>query len=221
MQNTSVPGMATPQYNSGESIYVRHSFLVDPQDIQAFIFNLTQAYVCTSSVPGFEPTLVNGQTGCSQDIPGVMEASQGQRFVLFDVNTLPNGIPDIVGNHTAGEHDTLWGWQQTLPTDPNWLLGSTVNNGFSINALPLAVDGTQRTWYFHLVSQVSQAPLSGRRRGVSLTVNRIVRASATPSSPALEGVTIESAGSSSASSDAQSLTPALSSLISYFKDILQ
>jgi hypothetical protein len=31
-----------------------------------------------------------------------------------------------------------------------------------VNALPLVVDATIRTYYFHLVSQVSQSPLSKR-----------------------------------------------------------
>jgi len=36
MQDTTQTGMIVPQYNSGERIWVRHSFLVDPNDIKAF-----------------------------------------------------------------------------------------------------------------------------------------------------------------------------------------
>ena len=215
MQDINNPGMAVPVYNSGERIWVRHSFLVDPADITAFYFNLTTAYVCTSNVPGFFPSLANGRTGCAVDIPGVMEASQDQRYLLFDSNLLPLGIPDINGTATGG-HDTYWGWDQIIATDPGWTLGSTVNNGFSINALPLAIDGTQRTWYFHLVSEVSQVPLTKRRE----VVHQLIRASprSTSSSGNLEGVSIASSGSSS---DASRLAPVWQLLLSQAESIWQ
>ena len=214
MQDTTQTGMIVPQYNSGERIWVRHSFLVDPNDIKAFYFNLTAAYICTSNVPGFSPSLANGRTGCAADIPGVMEASQGQRYVLYDSNNLPNGIADVTG--VTGGHDTIWGWEQVVATDPAWTSSSTVNNGFSINALPLATDGSQRTWYFHLVSEVSQVPLTRRRM-----VHQLIRTTpgTTASSPALEGVSVSSGSGSS--SDASHRVPIWQPLLAHVDSLWQ
>ena len=143
-----------------------------------------------------------------------MEASQGQRYVLYDSNNLPNGIADVTG--VTGGHDTIWGWEQVVATDPAWTSSSTVNNGFSINALPLATDGSQRTWYFHLVSEVSQVPLTKRRE----VVHQLIRASprSTSSSGNLEGVSIASSGSSS---DASRLAPVWQLLLSQAESIWQ
>jgi len=139
----------------------------------------------------------------------VMEASQGQRFLLFDTTALPGGIADVTAS-LPGEHDTIWSWDPILPSDPSWTGGSTVNNGFSINALPLSLDGGQETWYFHIVSTVTQA--TRRRRGLATTtVNQhIVRATSKPSS-SLQGVAI----TSSSANDASSLTPPFSLLLGY------
>jgi len=47
-----------------------------------------------------------------------MEASQGQRYVLYDSTNLPNGIADVTG--VTGGHDTIWGWEQVISTDAGW-----------------------------------------------------------------------------------------------------
>jgi len=214
MQNLTNSGLGgSPEYTSGEQIWVRQSFDVSPSDVKAFIFTLKSAWVCYSSEAFFTPTLANGGTGCSQDIPGVMEAAKGQRYLLYDRSTLPGGIPNVPGN-TNGALSQIWDWTLVGPTQSGWTGGQTVNTGFGINALPLVHDGQTHTWYFHLISTVSQAPSFGKRDSGLITqeYHTIVAARDSFSAyvggngAALESTTVLAPGSSNAGS---SLHPSL------------
>ncbi len=163
MQATSSSGLAVPTFSSGEQIWVRHSFLVDAADVAAYRFTLQRAWVCWSPVADFTPT-VNPGTGCSQDIPGVMEAALGHRFLLYNISV--GGIADTPASGPT-QKSRIWGWSLVAPTSADWADQETVHNGFGINALPLASVVTtgeeDHRFFFHLVSEVSQAPQRQRR----------------------------------------------------------
>jgi hypothetical protein len=163
MTNTSSTGLSAPTFSSGEKVWVRHSFLVDSADVSAYRFALQRAWVCWSPVPDFVPSVSPG-TGCSQDIPGVMEEALGHRFLLFNISGA-GGIADETVPAGSAQKSRIWGWTQVGPSDGSWTDNSTVHNGFGINALPL-VFGPQagnHPFYFHLVSTVSQSPLANKR----------------------------------------------------------
>jgi hypothetical protein len=171
MLNTASTGLSVPTFSSGEKVWVRHSFLVDSADVSAYRFTLQRAWVCWSSVPGFAPT-VNPGTGCSQDIPGVMQASLGQRVLLFNISG-SGGIADVTAPAGSTQKSKLWGWTQVLPTSGTWG-GPTTNNGFSINALPLVFDASIHNYFFHLESEVTQTPLSKKRMVVRTIIGKRV-----------------------------------------------
>ena len=196
MFDTSSTGMGTPTFSSGEQIWVRHSFLVDPADIAAYRFTLQDAWVCWSPVSDFTPT-VNPGTGCSQDIPGVMEASLGQRFQLYNITV--GGITDTVFPAGSTQKSRIWGWTLVPPTAVDWASSATVNNGFAINALPLVFDANIHSYFFHLISEVSQAPLPGKRGRRSVREETLVAKRANGSGAAMGSITITDSSSSASS----------------------
>ncbi|KAL6061767.1 hypothetical protein QOT17_012663 [Balamuthia mandrillaris] len=170
--DTNPTGMNPAVFSSGEDIWVRHSFLVDDADVQAFEFTLKQAFVCYSMVPGVSPSIAGAGTGCAADIDGVTEVGRGSRIVLFDETTLPGGIPDTAAG--AGVLAKNWDWRQVDFDAANWENGQTVHNGFGIRAQPLVIDDEQRDWYFHIVSGVAQAPLKRRGSGAAKEVHTLI-----------------------------------------------
>jgi hypothetical protein len=121
------------------------------------------------------PSVAGSGTGCSADIAGVMEARLGQRVLLYNVSEPTNNgaILDVVAPSGSIEKSRIFEFDLVEPTDAGWPNGRSVHNGFGVNALPLVVDATIRTYYFHLVSQVSQSPLS--KRGMkSMEVHTII-----------------------------------------------
>jgi hypothetical protein len=198
MYDTSSTGLLIPTFSSGEQIWVRHSFLVDTADIAAYLFTLQRAWVCWSPVSDFTPT-VNPGTGCSQDISGVMEASLGHRFLLYNITV--GGIVDTTVPAGSTQKSRVWGWTQVGPTSANWAGGATVHNGFAINALPLVFDAAIHSYFFHLVSEVSQAPLPNTRKRQSLQEQEtIIAKRATGSGAAVSGITVVAASDNSAAS---------------------
>lgn len=203
MQATSSSGLAVPTFSSGEQIWVRHSFLVDAADVAAYRFSLQRAWVCWSPVADFTPT-VNPGTGCSQDVPGVMEAALGHRFLLYNISV--GGIADTPASGPT-QKSRIWGWSLVAPTASDWADQETVHNGFGINALPLAsvVTGEEdHRFFFHLVSEVSQAPQAKRLSASAGKVKESIvakkRSSSTGNGSAMSSFTVisESAGAASA-----------------------
>jgi hypothetical protein len=92
-----------------------------------------------------------------------MEARLGQSVLLYNVSEPTNNgaIVDVVAPSGSIEKSRIFDFDLVEPTDAAWP-NRSVQNGFGVNALPLVVDATIRTYYFHLVSQVSQSPLSKR-----------------------------------------------------------
>jgi hypothetical protein len=167
MLTTSSTGIASPStFTSGDKVWVRHDFLVDAVDASAYRFTLQRAWVCwtSSAASGFVPSVAGSGTGCSADIAGVMEARLGQRVLLYNVSEPTNNgaILDVVAPVGSIEKSRIFEFDLVEPTDAGWPNGRSVHNGFGVNALPLVVDATIRTYYFHLVSQVSQSSLSKR-----------------------------------------------------------
>lgn len=218
MLNTNSSGLANPTFTSGDKIWVRHSFLVNQADISAYTFSFVNVWVCYSTVPGFTPTLANGGTGCSKDIPGVMQASLGQRILLYNVSV--GGIANFVAPAGSTQVSKIWDWTLVSPTNPGWLDNSTTNTGFGINALPLVFDNNIHTYYFHLISSVAQAPLARRKKAnddvfihESLIERQISYEGA--SGVGLQGFAIDPQSVSTLSSAATRVTPSwLTSILS-------
>jgi hypothetical protein len=225
MLTTTSTGLAAPVFTSGEKVWVRHDFLVDSADVAAYRFTLQRAWVCWSSVSEFAPSVAGSGTGCSADVAGVMEARLGQRVMLYNVSqTLNSGaIVDIVAPAGSIEKSRIYDFELVGPTNAAWS-GRSVQNGFSLNALPLVVDASIRTYYFHLVSEVSQSPL---KRGVANSastkeVHTIITAGGANSGLRRRAVVAASSGTglSSISIAAESSPSSGSALTSWFNLLL-